>query len=306
MLRSLLWLAFQLFLTFMLFCGVLLLLVFCCCWHPFWCFHLFGVSAVPAIVDIPSVLGVSNIFGVPAVVGVLAMATKPAIFCNIHPAVWYSALKKIPQRMLSSWILHQRHIHQGNTSTVNDKMYCLCDMCVRILSNSSIRKIKAEMVVTTCFGMPTNKIKHTMHYSGFKRDPGSNPVWERNFFCLDIKKFLYTCERDKYNDVKKHHFEKKCINRKNPPSTGKSVLYLAPRDTITRGAYTFSAALAHFDAILTGQVSNISLRPNIFVDFLLQRWLVLKNHKSLRWQEDQCRNEESFYSVCKEVEGGLC
>ena len=35
--------------------------------------------------------------------------------------------KKIPQRMLSSWLLHRRHIHLGNTSTVNDKMYCLCD-----------------------------------------------------------------------------------------------------------------------------------------------------------------------------------
>jgi hypothetical protein len=29
----------------------------------------------------------------------------------------------------------------------------------------------------------------------------------------------------------------------------------------------FSAALVHFDAILAGRVSNISQRPNIFVDF---------------------------------------
>ncbi len=35
--------------------------------------------------------------------------------------------KKFPQRMLSSWLLHRRHSHLGNTSTVNDKMYCLCD-----------------------------------------------------------------------------------------------------------------------------------------------------------------------------------
>ena len=31
-------------------------------------------------------------------------------------------------------------------------------MCVRILSNGSIIKLKAEMVATTCFGMPTNEI----------------------------------------------------------------------------------------------------------------------------------------------------
>jgi hypothetical protein len=35
--------------------------------------------------------------------------------------------KKYTQRMLSSWVLHRRHIHLGNTSTVNDKMYCLSD-----------------------------------------------------------------------------------------------------------------------------------------------------------------------------------
>ncbi len=85
-----------------------------------------------------------------------------------------------------------------------------------------------------------------------------------------------------------------------------SVVYHAPRDTITRGALTFLAAVVLFDAIPAGWVSNISQRPNIFVDFLLKRRLVLKNHKSLRWREDQCRNEESFYSLCKEVEGSLC
>jgi hypothetical protein len=65
------------------------------------------------------------------------------------------------------------------------------------------------------------------------------------------------------------------------------------------------AALVLFDAIPTGWVSNISQRSNIFVDFLLQRRLALKNHKSFRLREDQCRNEESFYSLCKEVEGSL-
>ncbi len=35
-----------------------------------------------------------------------------------------------------------------------------------------------------------------------------------------------------------------------------SVLYLAPRDTITRGALTFSAALVLFDAIPTCRVSK--------------------------------------------------
>jgi hypothetical protein len=44
-------------------------------------------------------------------------------------------------------------------------------MCIRILSNSSITKLKAEMVVTTCFVMPTNKIKGMMHYSGLKGTP---------------------------------------------------------------------------------------------------------------------------------------
>jgi hypothetical protein len=36
------------------------------------------------------------------------------------------------------------------------------------------------------------------------------------------------------------------------------------------------AALVLFEAILTGRVSNISQRPNFFVDFLLQRLLAFK------------------------------
>jgi hypothetical protein len=54
-------------------------------------------------------------------------------------------------------------------------------MSVRILSNSSIIKLKAEMVVTTWFVMPTNEIKGMMH---IKRDPGSNPACGKNFFWL--------------------------------------------------------------------------------------------------------------------------
>ncbi len=27
--------------------------------------------------------------------------------------------------MLSSWVLHRRHIHRGNTSTVYDNKYCV-------------------------------------------------------------------------------------------------------------------------------------------------------------------------------------
>jgi hypothetical protein len=37
-------------------------------------------------------------------------------------------------------------------------------------------------------------------------DPGSNPACGR-IFCLDNKKFLYTCEKDKYYDDNKHLFE---------------------------------------------------------------------------------------------------
>jgi len=37
------------------------------------------------------------------------------------------------------------------------------------------------------------------------------------------------------------------------------------KDTIMRGAKTFSASLAHFDTVPTCWVSNISQRPNINV-----------------------------------------
>ncbi len=50
----------------------------------------------------------------------------------------------------------------------------------------------------------------------FKRDPGSNPACGRNFFCLNIKKFWYSCENDNYNDVNRHLFEKNVSTEKNP------------------------------------------------------------------------------------------
>ncbi len=42
----------------------------------------------------------------------------------------------------------------------------------------------------------------------FKRDLGLNPAFGKTIFDLDIKKFWYTCEKDKYNDVNKHLVDK--------------------------------------------------------------------------------------------------
>ncbi len=72
------------------------------------------------------------------------------------------------------------------------------------------------MVVTTCFGMPTNEILYGLQcILMFKRYPGSNPACGRNFFCLDIKKFWYSCEKDNHNDVNKHIW-KKMYQQKKP------------------------------------------------------------------------------------------
>ncbi len=49
----------------------------------------------------------------------------------------------------------------------------------------------------------------------FKRDPGLNPACGKKFFCLNIKKFWYTCEKDKFNDVNKHLFDKMYWQKKN-------------------------------------------------------------------------------------------
>ncbi len=61
---------------------------------------------------------------------------------------------------------------------------------------------------TTCFGMPTNETKGMMHYSGLKGTPVQIQHVAKIFFCLKIKKFWYTCEKDKFNDVNKHFFDK--------------------------------------------------------------------------------------------------
>ncbi len=49
----------------------------------------------------------------------------------------------------------------------------------------------------------------------FKRDLGSNPALGKKNFCLNIKKFWYTCEKDKFNDVNKHLFDKMYWQKKN-------------------------------------------------------------------------------------------
>jgi hypothetical protein len=49
----------------------------------------------------------------------------------------------------------------------------------------------------------------TMHYSVSEGTPvGIQHVEEKLFFFLDIKKFLYTHEKDEYNDINKRIFEK--------------------------------------------------------------------------------------------------
>ncbi len=48
-----------------------------------------------------------------------------------------------------------------------------------------------------------------MHYSVSEGTPvGIQHVEEKLFFFLDIKKFLYTHEKDEYNDINKRIFEK--------------------------------------------------------------------------------------------------
>ncbi len=56
------------------------------------------------------------------------------------------------------------------------------------------------------------KVYHA--YLGLKGNPVQIQHVEEIFFGLDIKKFWYSCENDNYNDVNKHLFWKKCINRK--------------------------------------------------------------------------------------------
>jgi hypothetical protein len=98
-------------------------------------------------------------------------------------------------------------------------------MCVRILSNSSIIKLKAEMVATTCFvmpttcfGMPTNETKGMMHYSGLKGTPVQIQHVAKNFFASILRSFDIPVKRislmmltsiflTKCSDRKKSHFK---------------------------------------------------------------------------------------------------
>jgi hypothetical protein len=47
-----------------------------------------------------------------------------------------------------------------------------------------------------------------MHYSVSEGPRFESSMWKKIFFFLDIKKFLYTHEKDEFNDVKTHIFEK--------------------------------------------------------------------------------------------------
>ncbi len=46
------------------------------------------------------------------------------------------------------------------------------------------------------------------HALGLEGTPVQIQHVEEIFFCLDNKKFWFTCEKDKYNDVNKHLFDK--------------------------------------------------------------------------------------------------
>jgi len=88
-------------------------------------------------------------------------------------------------------------------------------MCVRILSNGSIIKQKWwQQHVLGCQPIRFCKVYHA--YLGLKGTPVRIQHVEEIFFCLDIKKFWYSCEKDNYNDVNKHLFEKNVSTEKNP------------------------------------------------------------------------------------------
>ena len=64
------------------------------------------------------------------------------------------------------------------------------------------------MRLTMCVRILSNNIAYHALFR-VRREPGSNPACGRKkFFFLDIKKFLYTHEKDEFNDVKTHIFEK--------------------------------------------------------------------------------------------------
>ena len=47
-----------------------------------------------------------------------------------------------------------------------------------------------------------------MHYSVSEGPRFESSMWKKIIFFLHIKKFVYTNEKDEYNDVNKHIFEK--------------------------------------------------------------------------------------------------
>ncbi len=47
-----------------------------------------------------------------------------------------------------------------------------------------------------------------MHYLVSEGPWFESSMWKKKIFFLDIKKFLYTYEKDEFNDVKTHIFEK--------------------------------------------------------------------------------------------------
>ena len=55
-----------------------------------------------------------------------------------------------------------------------------------------------------------------MHYQSQKGTRFESSMWKKIIFFLHIKKFLYTHEKDEYNDVNKHIFDKNELKEKNP------------------------------------------------------------------------------------------
>ncbi len=78
-----------------------------------------------------------------------------------------------------------------------------------------------------------------------------------------------------------------------------SVLYLAPMDTITRRAKTFSTSLAHLT--LSQHVGLVIFFSGqiLICGFLLQRQLAFKNHYSWCWDIFWTNQPEAAFVFCK-------
>ncbi len=63
------------------------------------------------------------------------------------------------------------------------------------------------MRLKMCVRILSNNIAYHALFS-FRRTPVRIQHVEEKIFFLDIKKFLYTHEKDEFNDVKTHIFEK--------------------------------------------------------------------------------------------------